>query len=51
MSDNELENPSALKGPDRERIAVAAGESVDEVVKMIQYFNHTKILATWLQMK
>jgi signal recognition particle GTPase len=51
MSEKELENPAALKGPDRERIAASSGESVDEIVKMLQYFQHTKILAAWLQLK
>jgi hypothetical protein len=51
MSDAELSNPGSLKGPDRERIAAISGQSVDDVVRMLSYFQQTKIIATWLYMR
>jgi signal recognition particle GTPase len=51
MSESELNDPAVLKGPDRERLAAAAGQTPEDVARMIHYFQQTKIVATWMYMR
>lgn len=51
MTDVELDNPEKINGPARERIARAAGRSVDDVVRLVYFFKQSLIICTWLQLK
>ena len=51
MTDVELDNPEKINGPARERIARAAGRTVDDVVRLVYFFKQSLIICTWLQLK
>ena len=51
MTDSELENPDALDGPARTRIAAKAGKPVDDITRMLFFYKQSLIVCNWLQMK
>ena len=51
MSDAELDNPEAIDGPARAKIAAKAGKTVDDVTRMLFFYKQSLIIASWLQMK
>lgn len=51
MTDSQLENPDAIDGPTREKIAAKAGKPVDDITRMLFFYKQSLIICNWLQMK
>jgi signal recognition particle GTPase len=51
MSDQELDHPETINGPVRDRIALTAGVSIDEVNKLLLAHKQGLITQKWLLMK
>ena len=51
IPDNELDNPAAINGESKQRIAQKSGQPVEDVNKLLHYFRQSLILQRWLYMK
>mmetsp|Transcript_17901 Transcript_17901/g.18669 ORF Transcript_17901/g.18669 Transcript_17901/m.18669 type:complete len:203 (-) Transcript_17901:100-708(-) len=51
MSEDQLEHPEKIKSPQREKIAIRAETTPEEVAKLINQFNQTLITYEWLKFK
>ncbi len=51
MIPNELDDPRAIDFKAKERISRAAGKPVEEVARMLTFFNQSLILQQWLTLK
>lgn len=51
MTPQELENPQGINFVAKERISKASGKAVEDVSKMLFYFQQSQIMQEWLQIK
>jgi signal recognition particle GTPase len=51
IPDVELDNPEKINGVSKQRIADKAGESIDDVNKLLHFYKHSAVMQGWLSMK
>jgi signal recognition particle GTPase len=51
MTEKELDDPSSINFLSKERIAKASGKSLEDVSRMLFYFQQSRIMQEWLVMK
>jgi len=51
LSDSELDRPDEIDGLAKQRISLKSNQSLDDVNKMIFFFNQSKIMHEWLSLK
>lgn len=49
--DNVLDSSQAVSGAAKEQIHQCSGKSIDEINRMVIYFNQSLLIQRWLQMK
>jgi len=51
LNDAELDRPEDIDGLAKQRISLQSNQSLDDVNKMIFFFNQSKIMHEWLSLK